>query len=375
MAIRYGMSTARLLPRPHRAYQTAQAAGVEIHDIGLGRPINKYALFQRWRQEEHYGRLVAQDCTAFNPDVVLSGNTPLSSQRQLLKTCRKRGIRFVFWVQDFLGIAARLILSRKSRVVGLIVGGYFTRLEARLLRKSDAVVAIADCFMETLRSMGVDMDQISVIENWACLEELPARTKNNDWAMRNGLTSGICFLYSGTLSMKHNPDMLLQLAVQMRDRDNVHVVVVSHGRGADRLRKQKDLLSLDRLLVLPYQNKEELADVYATADVLVAVLDEVAGTFSVPSKVAAYLCAERPLLLAVPPDNLAARMVSDNGAGIVVAPSDQAGFLDAAESLLADSDMRTRLGRSARAFAENTFAIEPITDRFESILTGGNAEG
>ena len=43
-----------------------------------------------------------------------------------------------------------------------------------------------------------------------------------------------------------------------------------------------------------------------------------AGKFAVPSKVPSYMCAGRPILLAAPKENLAARTVARANAGIVV---------------------------------------------------------
>jgi hypothetical protein len=48
--------------------------------------------------------------------------------------------------------------------------------------------------------------------------------------------------------------------------------------------------------------------------------DSDAGTLSVPSKVQPYLCAGRPILLAAPAENLAARIVARENAGLVVHP-------------------------------------------------------
>ena len=84
----------------------------------------------------------------------------------------------------------------------------------------------------------------------------------------------------------------------------------------------------------------EMPEAMAAADVLVAVLEPDAGVFSVPSKVLAYLCGGRPVLLAVPPENLAARIVARETAGLVVPPDDAAGFLAHAETLMARSDLR-----------------------------------
>jgi glycosyltransferase involved in cell wall biosynthesis len=81
-----------------------------------------------------------------------------------------------------------------------------------------------------------------------------------------------------------------------------------------------------------------------------------------------YLCAGRPLLLAVPPENLAAKIVSKNRAGLVVPPTDTVAFVKAADCLLHDEALRAELGANARRYAETHFNIETITDSFESTL-------
>jgi glycosyltransferase involved in cell wall biosynthesis len=96
--------------------------------------------------------------------------------------------------------------------------------------------------------------------------------------------------------------------------------------------------------------------------------------FSVPSKVLTYLCAQRPLLLAVPLENLAAKIVADNEAGYVLLPGDADGFLERADQLMQDTDLRGRLARNARNYAEANFDIQKIGDQFENIIQQLNAE-
>ncbi|MEL6611275.1 MAG: glycosyltransferase WbuB, partial [Bacteroidota bacterium] len=98
------------------------------------------------------------------------------------------------------------------------------------------------------------------------------------------------------------------------------------------------------------------------------------GVFSVPSKVLAYLCGARPILLAVPPENLAARIVDGHEAGFVVPPDDVAGFVERAERLLDDAALRARMGQHARAYAEATFRIDGIAEAMEQVLALAAAE-
>ncbi|MDX1419152.1 MAG: glycosyltransferase family 4 protein [Rubricoccaceae bacterium] len=351
------------------ARQPGDPDGLAFAPIDLGEPLAKYDFAKRWRQERRYGRLAADLADRLRPDAVLSGNTPLDAQARLLTASRRRGAPFVFWLQDVIGVASHRLLRKKIPVLGEVVGRYYLALEARLLRRSDAVVAITEDFEPLLRSWGVAPDRTAVIENWAPLSAMPVRPKDSAWAREQGLHDRFVFLYSGTLGMKHNPELLAQLAEAFRDRPEVRVVVVSQGPGAEYLRAQREARRLSALEVRDYEPLERVPDVMGAADVLVAVLEPDAGAFSVPSKVLSYLCAGRPLLLAVPPENLAARIVTREGAGLVVGPDDADGFVASARRLLDAPETRERMGASARRYAEAAFDIGAITDRFEAVLT------
>jgi len=258
------------------------------------------------------------------------------------------------------------ILAGRVPLVGGVAGRAFIRLERRMLRGSAAVVTISADFVPTLARWGVPSERVHVIENWAPLDELPDRPRDNTWAHEHGLVGRQVLLYSGTLGLKHNPDLLLQLARRLSGREEVRVVVISEGLGADWLRERAG--GLHNLVQLPFQPYERLPDVLASGDVLLVILEPDAGIYSVPSKVLSYYCARRALLAAIPGENLAARLLRASGGGVVVEPADAEGFAAAAAQLLDDGGRRAEMGTRARAYAEQTFDIRLIGDRFESVL-------
>ncbi len=162
--------------------------------------------------------------------------------------------------------------------------------------------------------------------------------------------------------------MLIELARSFADDPGVAVVVTSEGEGADRLREVKDADGLDGLVVLPYQQFADLPDVLGTATVTLALLDADAGRCSVPSKILSYLCAGRPVVAAMPLDNLGSETVRRAGAGIVVGPTDRAGFVAAAHRLRDDAAEATAMGRAARVYAETTFEPSAVRTRFLSAI-------
>jgi glycosyltransferase involved in cell wall biosynthesis len=338
----------------------------DVDGVLLRDGFDKYSAWKRLRQEREYPIRLLERLVPFRPDVVVSSNTPLFSQNRFLPGVRRAGVPFVFWQQDIYSLAMSRVAEAKVPLGGRLLGRSFQAMERRLLLASDAVVAIADDFRPVLRDWGVPDARLHVIENWAPLDELPALPRDNAWAREHGLVDKRVVLYSGTLGLKHDPGLLLALARAAADQPDVRVVVISEGLGAEWLRERAG--GVDSLLLLPFQPYERLPEVHASADVLAVILEADAGRFSVPSKVWTYHCARRPILAALPRENLAARLIESRASGIVVEPGDEDAFVAAADALLDDPELRSRLGSAARAYAEEAFDIQRVGDRFEAVL-------
>ncbi len=319
--------------------------------------------WRRIAQERRYGRLLTRQIDAFRPAVVISANSPLYVQAAASANAHAIGAASVIWVQDLHSVAITRILRRRGRVVGSLIGAWFGRMERRLLQEADAIVAISSTYLPTIADAGVPIERVDVIENWAPLTDGPPPPSENSWSRAHGLGGRPVLMYTGTLALKHNPSLLLDLA---RGVPGAEVVVVSEGLGADWLKVNGG--GVENLRILPFQPYDQVADMLASADVLVAVLEQDASTFSVPSKILTYLAAGRPILAAMPSDNPAAGAIKQVGAGTVVDPVDHPGLVSAARALLADRDRLRSAGEAARAYAVSHFPIEPVADRFEQVI-------
>jgi colanic acid biosynthesis glycosyl transferase WcaI len=355
-------------PRGDLARRPDDPPAFDVRAIALSQTIPKRSFVRRYRMESQYARAVIAECEQFRPHAVLSANTPSVPEYRLAIWCARRSIRRVFWVQDIYGLAAYRLLSRKLPGIGHLVGKYFLALDRSSARRSDAVVLITDDFRPLFEKWGIEPSRIYVIHNWAPLENMPMRPRENAWARKHELGDGVRFVYSGTLSMKTNPAALLELA-RMLDRDSAgELMVVSEGPPVDWLVEQAAREGIGSLRHLSFQPFDVLPDVLGSGDVLLAILDAEAGVFAVPSKVLSYFCAGRPVLLAVPGENLASKTVVEIGAGLVVEPGDVEGFCAAARRLIDSPDLRRQFGEAGRRYAETHFDIRYIGDRFEKLL-------
>ncbi len=343
------------------------SANLQVRSIDIGRAINR----QNYRQlfladDPAHGKGVVAEMDRFRPDVVISANSSPQVNRWIQEECWRSGIPFVCWVQDLYGHSAATILPKKlGATIGGLAARYMNWSEQKMFRHSDALVVISEDFKPFIRKPG---GPVVTIENWAPMDEIPIRPRINEWGEKHGLDQTRNLIYSGTIGMKHNPELLVQLAERFRAESDVRVVVISAGAGMDYLQGRKQELGLENLVLMGFQPFADLPDVMATADVLLAILEPEAGVFSVPSKVLSYLCAGRALLLAVPPENLAAKIVKKADAGIVVSPSDMAAFIEGAVSLMGDAERRDSMGSNGRTYAEQAFDITRIAERFVRVF-------
>lgn len=336
--------------------------------IGVGVVIAKTSFGKRLVQELRLGGELARQVRRTRPEVVIASNVPIPTLLVLAVVLRLRGIPWVLWHQDVQAVAIRSFagskLSRAFTLVAALVGAG----EKWCARRADAVVVIADSFVDVHERWGT-AGKVTVIPNWAPLDEIRPVTRANDWSHAHGLDRTRTLLYSGTLGLKHDPGLLVGLARAVMDGGHpVQLVVVNQGPAEPVLRAEAARQGVP-LLLLPFQPYERLSEVLGSGDVLVVLLEQDAGAFSVPSKTLSYLCAGRPVLGLMPASNSAAALVTEVEGCVL--PPDEESLAPAAAwigRLLDDDEERARLGKQARALAERDFELDGSAARFESIL-------
>jgi len=350
-------------PKGNLSPTTNEAHDLIVRGVPLSGRFRKYSPWRRLIAQRQYALAVEKIIAEEEPDAVISGNTPTDVQVALLRFCRRNDIGFAHWVQDLYCQALEFFLRRHLGRLAPAVSFPFQCLDKWTASKSDAVVAISPGFLPLLQKWGARRESLHVIENWAPLDEIRLMQRSNTWRESLALDGRPLFLYSGTLGLKHRPDLIYRLAKALRGKANV--VVITEGVGRRYLSSQPVLPNLKLLDFQPY---DRVPEIMANADVLLATLEEDAGAFAVPSKVLAYLCAGRPVLLTAPHQNLAAEILRLSGAGVAVESDDADGWVEAARKMAEDAEWRGAMGVRARQYAEANFDIKKIADRFEAVL-------
>lgn len=366
----HGFSSQYITGHGRLAVGAQDPSSLRFEGVSAAVPMVKYAPVRRARFELAYADAWCRHLEREQFDVVVACNVPLLAMAKMRRYFADRRQPWVFWHQDIYSAGMAAEASRRLPApAARSAARAFAKAESALVRDADAVVAIGPAFLDQYRRWGLRSDHVSVIPNWAPLDELVPGERNNGWAAAHQLPrEPIRLMYAGTLGRKHNPLLLLELldGCLARGLDAV-LIVVSEGVGADDLAAAA--AGRRDVRILGYQPAEELSDVLASADVMVALLEPDAARFSVPSKVLSYLAAGRPTIALVPDGNPSADDVRMAG-GFVAAPTktgarESVSWLDAVAT---DPFALVALGRRARALAIDRFDIDLVGSRFEELL-------
>ncbi|MCW2856676.1 MAG: glycosyl transferase family 1 [Marmoricola sp.] len=340
-----------------------------IEPVGPSEPIEKDQFVKRVLVESALGFQLLRQVRRTRADVAMLSNAQIPTLVVFAFGMMLLRKPWVLWHQDVYAVAVKSFAGDKLGRGFRVIAAMFTIAERWVSRRAAAVVVIADSFVAVHQDWGT-AEKTTVIPNWAPLDEILPVERANAWSTEQGLDGVPTLLYSGTLGLKHNPALLVGLAAAVREAGTpVRLVVVNEGPAEAILRAEAERLAVP-LTLLPFQPYERLSEVLGSGDVLVVLLEQDAGAFSVPSKTLSYLCAGRPVVGFMPAENLASTLVGAVD-GLVLPPN--SGSLPAAADwvcgVLDDDEERARLGKQSRALAEREFALDGCADRFEAILT------
>jgi colanic acid biosynthesis glycosyl transferase WcaI len=250
------------------------------------------------------------------PDVVLCMTDPPVIADVALVVARRFRAPLVVVSQDvFPEIAVELKRLESKPLIELLralIGFY--------LRRADRVVAIGDTMRKRLEEKGTPPDRITVIPNWVDTEAIKPAAKDNDWSRQHGLADRFVVMHSGNIGHAQNLDALVRATTFLRDLDDLVVAVIGGGARQSTLVELAERLEADHVRFMGYQPRELLSLSLSAADVHVVGLARGLSGYVVPSRLYGILAAGRPVIVAADQESETARVVLQEGCGVVVPP-------------------------------------------------------
>jgi glycosyltransferase involved in cell wall biosynthesis len=231
--------------------------------------------------------------------------------------------------------------------------------------RADVTLARTKAYRGQLRDLGIPDDRLSTTPPGVDTEKFNPRHRDvNVWAARN-VGQPHRLLYAGRVSLEKNLPFLADAFRRLcRTRDDVALVIA--GDGPFRKQMAGELKGLP-VHFLGWQNDAQLAELYASSDLLVFP----SNTDTLGQVVLEAQASGLPVLVS---DQGGPREVTDDGiTGRVIPTDDPAAWAAAIDELLTDTPGRLRMGRSASTRMARfgmSHAFEAFWDEHVQIVAG-----
>jgi len=337
----------------------------EVKVIRVGLPsVNRQRLFQRFIQYFCYqvGAVIAS--LGQNYDIVLAANPFLTVWLPFAFSVVLRRKPVLYSVQDvYPDVGINLGIFRHKLVIKTV-----SILERFCLNHADTVQIISDSFRPGLRSLGVPDSKMVLVYDWVDTELIHPLPKDNSFSQELGLNDAFVIQYAGNIGFSQGVEHLLTTAKLLEGQKDIRFILVGNGVALESLYTQAEHNQLTNVQFVPFQPRERLPQVLASADVSLVILRKGIGLDSLPSKTYSIMASGRPILLSVDEGSETYKLVKRAGAGICVPPENPAELAKAILNLKEDKDLRERLGQYGRTWAEKYHSPQAAAKQFEKLL-------
>lgn len=182
------------------------------------------------------------------------------------------------------------------------------------------------------------------------------------------LERNFCVVFSGNLGHAQSLDTLIDAAIRLKHLSELKIVIVGSGSRLRWLQDQKKQLNLDNVILpgrFPASAMDEIFE--KSKGLLVTLTRDEIFSYTVPSKVQAYMAAGRPLLAAL--DGEGARVIEESGAGLCSRAEDAASLAQNIEVLYNRSpEERDIMGEAGFRYFSEHFEMQGQCQRLVEII-------
>jgi hypothetical protein len=166
-----------------------------------------------------------------------------------------------------------------------ILYSWWERRNIKIFKEARRIFTLSDGMVNKL-SKYTSKEKIEIVPLWTDTSFLkPIQKINNPFVADQNLKDKFVVMYSGNMGLTHPVELILDLAMQMRDCSDVYFLLIGGGHKFKMIQNKINSLSLENIRILPWQESKVLPYSMNSADLGVVTLDEIASELSVPSKI------------------------------------------------------------------------------------------
>jgi colanic acid biosynthesis glycosyl transferase WcaI len=244
------------------------------------------------------------------------------------------------------------------------VGG----LERYCVTHADIVRILSESFRPGVRNLGVPDSKMNLVYDWVDTDLINPMPQDNAFSQENHLSDKFIVLYAGNIGLSQGLEHILTAAEILTDQKDIKFVFVGDGSGRESLLAQCEDRQLKNVQFIPFQPREKLPEVLASADVSLVILRRGFGAASLPSKTFSIMASGRPILASVDEGSETYKLIQRAEAGLCIPPEEPSKLVEAILTLKNEAELCRELGRNGRIWVEQHHSPKSAAEQFEKML-------
>lgn len=337
--------------------------GVEVIRL-LVPSLNRKRLGQRLIQFISYQLGATLVCSRKKYDVLLSANPSLVVWLPFFWEVIFKNKPAVYSVHDvYPDVGITLGVFRAGPIIKLV-----SSMERFCLQHAKLVRILSESFRPHLQALGIQDSKMTLIYDWVDTELIHPINKTNPFSQQYELNDKFVVQYAGNIGLSQGLENILDVAKRLVDQRDIQFVFIGDGAGRESLNILAREQKLPNVQFIPFQPREKLPEVLASADISLVILRHGIGLSSLPSKTFSIMASGRPLVVSVDKESETYKLVTRANAGICVPPEDPSSLAEAILQLKQNKSLCEQLGQNGRLWVEQYHSPERAAQQFENIL-------
>ncbi len=340
-----------------------QLGGLRILRVGVWGFLERWVLLRAVDQVANAVMITVKYCTIPRPDATIVYSPPLPLVMTAVVHRRLRKIPYVLHLHDLYPTTAVDLGFLKNRFLIRVA----RRMESLAYGNAAQIVVAAPrtrCILTN--DNGVPPSRVHVVPNWVNTDSCAPGPKENNFRRAQGLSGYFVVLYAGVMGFAQDLSTVIDCARSLQTRADIIFILVGEGIQAERWRKMA--AGLPNVRFLRWLEAQEYTEALRAADVCMVSLSTNLKSPASPGKIPTIMSVGRPLLAIVPEWSDVIPIIRESQGGIVLQPGHPEDLREVLEKLYSDPTLGEQMGKNARRYAEQHFALEMAVSHFESVL-------
>ena len=326
------------------------------------------------RIEEQYLSAIKKYFSGIKFDMVMYSTPPITFNKILKCFKKKDNSKTYLILKDIFPQNAADIGAIKK---GSLLWKYFRNKEINLYNNSDMIGCMSQGNLEYIlrHNKFIDKEKVEIFPN--AIKPIPRiekREKDIEVLDKYNIPKdSTLFIYGGNLGKPQGIDFLLEVADNFHKVENGFLLIVGNGTEFDRIQTHIENNQPENVSLFERLPKEEYDKLINSADVGLIFLDRRFTIPNFPSRLTSYMENSLPILAATDVNTDLKDVLRESNSGFWCESGDINSFMNYAQRLSEDKELRNQMGLNGRLYLEENYDITKTIDILLKHLHGDEA--